>query len=634
MSESLVTLNGLKAYDVKKGTAVVDVDALPETVENRSYRKVGDTELETQAFIKDTEVATKAFVNNITVDGRTVETGTQNYISNAVIDVTELPDTVDNKVYRDTENDKVYAKDTELATKDYVDDTYIPIAEKAEPNGVATLDANGHVPVEQMPTQALIYKGSWDASSGTFPTGEFILGDFYIVSVEGTISDVIYRVGDWIIWDGSQWTLSRNTNAVASVNEMTGAVMLYADILPVADDDNTNTKDYIDAITVDGNSQTSQNIVSKAVVEVAELPATPLNKVYNVTTANGTEVYSKGVKLVTDSSSVKSVNEQTPDANGDITIDGDTINATYESETDTLNTILTKVGKVKTVDGVLPDTDGNIQSIAVEEVDTLPATPENKVYVVDDGNGGYNIYAKDILIKNGEYVPLVDEMPASPSAGDVVCWNGAESVVTKYVKFPDSNTYWTEDGTSTSSPEGELTSSVSVSVSQTINGSTYTIASVQNGSGLEGGYGVAISVPGGLTNYLSLDFENNTWALGSSGIVDNGYTTLSGNLLFVEYTAETGYTKGHLYKYNGSTWDDVYTNTSTTADITEANALANIGTSAGATQQAVNSAINTAIGNKQDTLTAGTGITITDNVISSSGGVAASVSGSTLYLTW
>jgi len=176
-----------------------------------------------------------------------------------------LPSTVENRVYI-VGNNRVYAVDTELATKAYAD-TFIPLIQKAVANGVATLDANGHVPVEQMPTQALIFKGYWDASTGSFPAAGTVSGDFYIVSVEGTIGSTIYRPGDWIIWDRSTWTLSRNTNAVASVNGQTGAV----------------------------------------------------------------------------------------------TLDGSNLQATYEGTTDTINNLLTQVGKVKTVNNQAPDANGNIQ---------------------------------------------------------------------------------------------------------------------------------------------------------------------------------------------------------------------------------------------------------------------------------
>lgn len=258
--KNLITKEQLEAYDTKKGTAVVDIQVLPATPENRSYRILGD-------------------------------------------------------------KTRVFVKDTEMATKEY-SDTFIPLIEKAVANGVATLDANGHVPVDQMPTQALIFKGSWDASTGTFPTQDtYTLGDFYIVSTEGTINEVVYRVGDWIIWDGTQWTISRNTNAVASVNGMTGAVMLYASNLPVEEGDNTSTKDYIDS-AVDG-------LNALHIIQQREI---------NTHSESIGNLWTK----------VNSLN-------------GDTIEATYEGETDTLNTILTKVGKVKTVNNTSPDANGNIQ---------------------------------------------------------------------------------------------------------------------------------------------------------------------------------------------------------------------------------------------------------------------------------
>ena len=183
----------------------------------------------------------------------------------AVKEVNALPSTVENRIY--IVDDKIYVKSTEIATKGYANDTFIPLTQKAAANGVATLDANGHVPVEQMPTQALIFQGYWDASTGSFPAAGTVSGDFYIVSVEGTVSGVIYRPGDWIIWDGSTWTLSRNANAVASVNGQMGAV----------------------------------------------------------------------------------------------TLDGSNLQATYEGVTDTINNLLTQVGKVKTVNNQSPDVNGNIQ---------------------------------------------------------------------------------------------------------------------------------------------------------------------------------------------------------------------------------------------------------------------------------
>lgn len=119
---------------------------------------------------------------------------------------------------------------------DQIDLTYIKNSEKGTPTGVATLDANGKIPTSQLPMEALVYCGEWDASTGVFPTvgsgeeGALISGDFYNVAVGGTIDGVDYEVNDWIIYkiinNVGSWTLKENTNDVHSVNGKTGVVVL------------------------------------------------------------------------------------------------------------------------------------------------------------------------------------------------------------------------------------------------------------------------------------------------------------------------------------------------------------------------------------------------------------------------
>ena len=112
---------------------------------------------------------------------------------------------------------------------------------RGQPNGFASLDSEGHLPVEQLPTSALVYKGQWDASSGAYPVQTtYITGDFYIVSVEGTINGIKFYVGDWIIWNGSAWERSANANAVASVNGKTGAVVLNGTDIKLTSDSNVD----------------------------------------------------------------------------------------------------------------------------------------------------------------------------------------------------------------------------------------------------------------------------------------------------------------------------------------------------------------------------------------------------------
>jgi hypothetical protein len=109
---------------------------------------------------------------------------------------------------------------------------YIPTTEKAQPLGVATLDAGGKVPTSQIPMQGdLNYQGTWNASTNT-PTlvsSTGTQGYYYVVSVAGTtnlngITD--WQIGDWAIFNGSIWQKVDNTDAVSSVNGQTGTVVL------------------------------------------------------------------------------------------------------------------------------------------------------------------------------------------------------------------------------------------------------------------------------------------------------------------------------------------------------------------------------------------------------------------------
>jgi hypothetical protein len=101
-------------------------------------------------------------------------------------------------------------------------------------NGVATLDSGGKVPVSELPAAvlgALSYQGTWNASTNT-PTLTSSVGTkgyYYVVSVAGNtdlngITD--WLVGDWAVYNGTAWQKIDNTDAVTSVNGLTGAVVL------------------------------------------------------------------------------------------------------------------------------------------------------------------------------------------------------------------------------------------------------------------------------------------------------------------------------------------------------------------------------------------------------------------------
>lgn len=101
-------------------------------------------------------------------------------------------------------------------------------------NGVASLDSSGKVPISELPAAvigALSYQGTWNASTNTptLASGVGTKGYYYVVDVAGStnldgITD--WLVGDWAVFNGTVWQQIDNTDAVTSVNGLTGAVVL------------------------------------------------------------------------------------------------------------------------------------------------------------------------------------------------------------------------------------------------------------------------------------------------------------------------------------------------------------------------------------------------------------------------
>lgn len=113
-------------------------------------------------------------------------------------------------------------------------DAKVDDSEKGAANGVATLDSGGKVPASQLPNSIMDYLGTWVASTNT-PTlanGVGNAGDVYVASDAGTVDfgagNITFAAGDWVIYSGSIWEKSVNSNSVASVNGNTGAVVVNA----------------------------------------------------------------------------------------------------------------------------------------------------------------------------------------------------------------------------------------------------------------------------------------------------------------------------------------------------------------------------------------------------------------------
>ena len=93
-------------------------------------------------------------------------------------------------------------------------DTYQLKSEKGVSNGYASLDSLGKVPISQLPSSIMEYKGTWSATTNT-PTlanGTGDTGDVYICNGAGSVNfgagSITFAVGDYVVYSGSIWQKS------------------------------------------------------------------------------------------------------------------------------------------------------------------------------------------------------------------------------------------------------------------------------------------------------------------------------------------------------------------------------------------------------------------------------------------
>jgi hypothetical protein len=107
-------------------------------------------------------------------------------------------------------------------------DTYQLRSEKGNANGYASLDSGGKVPISQLPSSIMEYKGTWNAATNT-PTlanGTGDTGDVYICNVAGTVNfgagPITFAVGDYVIYSGTIW--QRSSGAVGTVTSVAASI--------------------------------------------------------------------------------------------------------------------------------------------------------------------------------------------------------------------------------------------------------------------------------------------------------------------------------------------------------------------------------------------------------------------------
>lgn len=129
----------------------------------------------------------------------------------------------------------------DASTKKYTDDSisalslvYIPLTQKAANNGVATLDSGGKIPASQLPNSVMEFKGVYDPNTNTpaLANGTGNTGDTYVANAgshDFGAGSITFADGDYVVYNGSIYQKSINSNNIASVNGQQGVVVLDTD---------------------------------------------------------------------------------------------------------------------------------------------------------------------------------------------------------------------------------------------------------------------------------------------------------------------------------------------------------------------------------------------------------------------
>lgn len=190
----------------------LDVNGLlnPKSLQFPEIAKVPGLEVDNDALIH----------NDLTVEG-TITGKLANSINVLVDNGTYKPYDNTESVYIDVvykaicDDEENEIKTTYLKINDaiatYVNKNQIGAQTTAEATGVCPLDENGLIPVNRLPTESLVFKGLWNASTNSprLSDSTGMKGDFYICSVAGTQNlgsgNITFSENDTVIHDGTIW---------------------------------------------------------------------------------------------------------------------------------------------------------------------------------------------------------------------------------------------------------------------------------------------------------------------------------------------------------------------------------------------------------------------------------------------
>lgn len=173
------------------------------------------------AKVPGLEVDNDALIHNdLTVEGN-INGKLANSLNVLVDDGTYKPYDNTESVYIDVvykaicDDEENEIKTTYLKINDavatYVNKNQIGAQTTASATGVCPLDENGLIPVNRLPTESLVFKGLWNASTNepALSDATGMKGDFYICSAPGTQNlgsgNITFSENDTVIHDGTIW---------------------------------------------------------------------------------------------------------------------------------------------------------------------------------------------------------------------------------------------------------------------------------------------------------------------------------------------------------------------------------------------------------------------------------------------
>lgn len=189
----------------------------------------------------------------------------------------------------------------------------IETSERGANNGVATLDAGGKVPAAQLPNTVMEFKGTYDPNTDTpsLTDGTGNAGDVYVANAGSNdfgSGSITFAAGDWVVYNGTIYEKSINSNAVVSVNGQQGVVSLDTDDVSEGATNLYFTDGRAQAAITGGASSivTSDLTASRALasdgtgkVAVSTVTTTELEYVSGVTSAIQTQLNGKEPTITT-----------------------------------------------------------------------------------------------------------------------------------------------------------------------------------------------------------------------------------------------------------------------------------------------------------------------------------------------